>query len=109
MHDTPPSERLGDMSNVRRVCAELLADARRAARHHMWIDDLAQDLAFGMRSARRAPLFSLVAIVTLALGIGANPAVFGVVKSVLLDALPYADASRLMRVYSVNEDRPARA
>src|SRR5205085_5096315 len=44
------------------------------------------------------PMFSLLAIVTLALGIGANAAVFGVVKSVLLDALPYADANRLVRV-----------
>ena len=48
----------------------------------------------------RTPLFSLLAVVTLALGIGANAAVFGVVKSVLLDALPYADADRLVRVYA---------
>src|SRR5215218_7611100 len=64
-----------------------------------WLDDLGQDLRYAVRSLRRAPLFSLLAVVTLAVGIGANAAVFGVVKSVLLDALPYADAGRLVRLY----------
>ncbi|MEP6832878.1 MAG: ABC transporter permease [Gemmatimonas sp.] len=67
-------------------------------------DVIAQDLRFGMRSARRAPLFSLLTVVTLAFGIGANTAVFSVVKSVLLDGLPYAGASQLVRVYSVHKD-----
>ena len=77
-------------------------DRERAAheRRAEWLDNLRQDLRFGVRSALRAPLFSLLAVATLALGIGANAAVFGVVKSVLLDALPYADADRVMRVYS---------
>ena len=57
-------------------------------------------LQYGVRSLLQAPLFTLLAIVTLALGIGANAAVFGVLKSVLLDTLPYADADRLVRVYA---------
>jgi predicted permease len=65
-----------------------------------WLEDLGRDVRFGVRSMARAPLFSLLVIVTLALGIGANAAVFGVVKSVLLDALPYADAERLVRIYA---------
>src|SRR5688572_24726594 len=69
-----------------------------------WFDDLEQDLRFGVRSLLRAPVFTLLAIVTLALGIGANAAVFGVVKSVLLDALPYADSRELVRVYTVFEN-----
>jgi putative ABC transport system permease protein len=63
------------------------------------LEDFVHDLRFGIRSAFRVPLFSLLAVLTLALGIGANAAVFGVVKSVLLDALPYADAGRLQRIY----------
>jgi predicted permease len=63
------------------------------------LEDLVQDLRHGVRSALRTPLFTLLAVLTLALGIGANAAVFGVVKSVLLDALPYRDADRLVRVY----------
>ncbi len=92
-------ERLGDLSGVRDECTELLAAERRAAAHRDWLGDLRQDLRFGIRGAARAPLFSLLAILTLALGIGANTAIFGVVKSVLLDALPYADADRVVRLY----------
>jgi putative ABC transport system permease protein len=92
-------ERFGSVSEVRDECAAMLAADRRAEARRDWLDDLLQDLRFGVRSAARAPLFTLLAVLTLALGIGANAAVFGVVKSVLLDALPYADADRLVRVY----------
>ena len=64
------------------------------------LEDLAYDLRFGVRGALRSPLFSLLVIITLALGIGANAAVFSVVKSVLLDALPFRDADRLVRIYA---------
>jgi predicted permease len=97
-------ERFGDLNGVRTVCTQLLKEDRRSVARRDWLDDLRQDLRFGVRSALRAPLFSLLAVVTLALGIGANAAVFSVVKSVLLDALPYADADRLVRVHSRTED-----
>ncbi|HKH43346.1 MAG TPA: ABC transporter permease, partial [Thermoanaerobaculia bacterium] len=97
-------ERFGDLNGVRSVCTQLLEEDRRAEARRDWFDDLRQDLRYGVRSALRAPLFSLLAVITLALGIGSNAAVFGVVKSVLLDALPYADADRLVRVYSRAED-----
>src|SRR3954470_8951301 len=86
-------ERFGDVDGVREECAQLLTEDRKAEARRDWLDDLRQDLRFSVRSALRAPLFSLLAILTLALGIGANAAVFGVVKSVLLNALPYADPS----------------
>jgi predicted permease len=92
-------ERFGDVGTVRTECAELLSADRRAEHRRDWLDDLRQDLRYGVRALRRAPVFSLLAVVTLALGIGANAAVFGVVKSVLLDALPYAGADRVVRVY----------
>jgi putative ABC transport system permease protein len=97
-------ERFGDVEQVRDECAGLLAADRRAEARRDWLDDLRQDLRFALRSAARAPLFTLLALLTLAVGIGANAAVFGVVKSVLLDALPYADAGRLVRVYGRLED-----
>lgn len=74
---------------------ERVAQERRAE----WLDDLRQDLRFAIRSAARAPLFTLLAVITLAFGIGANAAVFGVFKSVLLDGLPYADADRVVRIF----------
>lgn len=93
-------QRFGDVEGVRSECTRLMEADLRAADRRDWLADLWQDVRFGVRSARHAPLFTLLAIATLALGIGANTAVFGVVKSVLLDALPYADADRLVRVYS---------
>lgn len=92
-------ERFGNLQSVRDECAQLLTEDRRAEARSDWLDDLRQDLRFAVRASARAPLFSLLAIATLALGIGANAAVFGVVKSVLLDALPYAHPGQLMRIY----------
>ena len=63
------------------------------------LDELVQDVKSGLRQLTGAPTFAFVAAITLALGIGVNAAVFAVVKSALLDALPYADADRLVRVY----------
>ena len=93
---------LREFGDLREAKAELMEIDRRVVRQTRradWWQDLRQDLRFAVRSAVRAPLFSLLAVLTLTLGIGANAAVFGVVKSVLLDALPYRDADRLMRVY----------
>ena len=97
-------ERFGDVDGVRQECAQLLAADRKAEARRDWLDDLRQDVRFAARAAFRAPVFSLLAIVTLALGIGANAAVFGVVKSVLLNALPYSDSGRLLRIYSPFND-----
>src|SRR5688500_3497458 len=79
---------------------ESLKDEVRDVRAGAGVDALVQDIRFAVRQFRRAPGFAALAVVTLALGIGANAAIFGVVKSVLLDALPYADADRLVRVYA---------
>lgn len=97
-------DRFGNIESVRQTCTDMLIEDRKAAARRDWFDDLRQDLRFAMRSAIRAPMFSLLAIATLALGIGANAAVFGVVKSVLLNSLPYRDAGNLVRVYSPFEN-----
>jgi predicted permease len=97
-------ERLGDLGAIRSECTQLLEEDRLAEARRDWFDDLRQDLGFGVRSAMCARLFSLLAVCTLALGIGANAAVFGVVKSVLLNALPFGDPDQLVRIYSRMED-----
>jgi predicted permease len=101
-------DRFGNVTKVESECTALLEADRRAEHRRDWFDDLRQDLRFGMRSAIRSPLFSALAILTLALGIGANAAVYGVLKSVLLNPLPYADADRLVRVYSRFPDGESR-
>jgi len=64
-----------------------------------WLETLAQDLLFAMRTLRRRPGFALSALTVLAFGIGSSTAIFSVVNGVLLTPLPYRDPERLVRVF----------
>lgn len=69
-----------------------------------WMADLQQDLKVGARGLARRPAFSVVAILTLALGIGGNTAIFSVFNAVILRPLPYPEPERLVQVVERNPD-----
>jgi putative ABC transport system permease protein len=69
------------------------------------VENFAHDLRYGSRTLFKAPLFALIAIATLALGIGASTSIFSVVNSVMLRPLPFAQPDRLVQVWESNPKR----
>ena len=76
-------------------------DDARDARGGRWLEELRQDARYALRVLGRGRGFAAVSVLTLALGVGANTAIFSVVRGVLLRQLPYADAERLVAIASV--------
>jgi putative ABC transport system permease protein len=98
-------KRFGDVNEIRGE-VEAIARSRHARRRRAWhLDAIRQDLRFAVRALISNPGFTLVVALTLALGIGANTAVFSVAYGVLLRPLPYRDADQLVRLWSKNDRR----
>ena len=79
-------------------------EAHRDGRGTRWLEDLASDVRFALRVLRRSPALTLAAVITLALGVGANTAIFSAVNAVILRPLPFSQPDRLVMLWESNPE-----
>lgn len=89
---------IGDLTTIREVTGDMLAGE--------WLEQCAAEIRFAVRGLRRTPVFTVTAIITLVLGIGAATAMFAIVHGVLLAPLPYGNPDRLVAVTMTDRRSP---
>jgi predicted permease len=98
----------GDVEDARNYMQQVDADIEHQRRRRDSMSDLRQDLSYGLRTLRRAPTFTLTAVLTIALGVGANTAIFSVVHGIVFKPLPFPAPDQLVRIWSANPEADAR-
>jgi putative ABC transport system permease protein len=90
----------GDVEATRRYCRQQDETREKTMQRTLSIQDLSQDLRVGVRSLLRVPLLTATIIATVGIGIGATATIFGAIDAAMLRPLPYANADRLVRIYT---------
>ena len=102
-------DRMGDLASIRRTCLDLGRKRDREMRLTQWLEEFRDDVMFAFRQLKAAPAFAVAAILTLALGIGVNSAIFALVDAILLRPLPFHDPDRIVVVVGADRHDRARA
>ena len=96
--------RIGDQSRLRRTCTVVGRKRDRAMRVTQWLEEFRDDMRFAARQLRMSPGFTLVATLTLALGIGANSAIFALADATLIRPLSFAQPDRLWMLWETKPE-----
>ena len=98
--------RIGDAARLKRTCLDLGRKREREMRLTQWLEEFREDVRFAIRQLRMSPGFTLVATITLALGIGANSAMFALADAALVRPLPFPEPDRLVVLSEVSQGQP---
>jgi predicted permease len=98
--------RFGDIDRVNAVCRTIGRRRNKDMRRTEYLSELRQDVTLAVRQLLKNPAFASLAVLTLALGIGATTAIFSAVEAVVLRPLPFPNADRIYAVYSTLRDQP---